>query len=208
MKTKKATKLNAEQKYARLQKKGTFKKLEAAVRSNFKGATKSMVAFRGSLLKAHKLFASEGCNSMFSAWLQKLGVPRSTAYYVLGKKTKSGKYASTGSGNFGAALRRKQQAKKRKTPKAKTLSVNALRKVAVETLKREDMQTIMNTLRYVFTQCFPESTADLQVVDSTVMKAAEKGNVFVAKHSLSPAMASMAEAGLTINKKGELVATV
>jgi hypothetical protein len=206
--SKKVKKLNAEQKYAALQKKQSFRNLEASVKSHFKDAKKSVEYLRDDLLKAHGLFASEGCNSMFSTWLKKMEIPRSTAYYVLGKKNVRGKYASTGSGNFGAALRRKQRkAKTGKTAKAKPLSVTAVRKLAVATLKNEDLQTVMNTLRYVFSQCFPDSTADLQIVDSSVMRSAEKGNVFVAKHSLSPAMASLAEAGLTINKKGELVVT-
>jgi hypothetical protein len=206
--SKKVKKLTAEQKYAALQKKQSFRNLEASVKSHFKDAKKSVEDLRDDLLKAHGLFASEGCNSMFSTWLKKMEIPRSTAYYVLGKKNARGKYASTGSGNFGAALRKQSKAKTRKSAKAKPLSVTAVRKLAVETLKKEDLQTVMNTLRYVFSQCFPDSTADLQIVDSSVMRSAEKGNVFVAKHSLSPAMASLAEAGLKINKKGELVATV
>lgn len=134
-----------------------------------------------------------GCKGQFSQWLKDNGINRRTAYYAID-----------------AANGKKRTAKKAKkgNKKSDELSVTALRKMAVATLKRQDVQTVMNTLRYVFSQCFPDSTADLQIVDASVMKAAGKGNVFVAKHSFSPAMASLAEAGLTVNKKGELVAKV
>jgi len=196
--SKKVKKLNAEQKYAALQKKQSFRNLEASVKSHFKDAKKSVEDLRDDLLKAHGLFASEGCNSMFSTWLKKMEIPRSTAYYVLGKKNAQGKYVSTGSGKFGAALRR-QQRKTAKVRKAKAvkLSIDQLKTAAVKTLKGEDVQTVMNTLRTVFAKLFPETTADLKIVDASVSR--------VVRHNHPEVVKSLAEVGLTMSKQGALI---
>lgn len=77
--------------------------LETRTKEHFSGATKSVSLLRVDLLEAHKRLSDASCAGQFKEWLNRVDIPRSTAYYLLGKKGKDGKFSAEGTGKWGAA---------------------------------------------------------------------------------------------------------
>lgn len=62
-----------------------------SIRDLYKGIEKDINALRTKLIAAQKKFASAGCKGKFSKWLKDdVGIPRSTAYYVIHGSYESG----------------------------------------------------------------------------------------------------------------------
>lgn len=145
-----------EQAFADLRAKSAMVNLEASIKEHYKSATRSVVLLRNDLLTAHRMLSNASCVGQFSAWLKVVGIPRATAYYILGKKNSKGEFADTGTGKWGAEPRKPLTAKQKKANRARrqdkaSRAFNARLKA---TLVSKGPQGAREYLSQKFTQAF------------------------------------------------------